>query len=176
VQELRGIPGVESEMKAIFLDIDGVLNSEETPNPRKFPYMVDNQLLDRFNKLVKRSGATVVLSSSWRIDPVGMLAANFYGIPFSDVCPDRPGAPRCDELTTWLSKHPEIIRYAVIDDEDDCLDELPLFQPSATTGLTQEICEGVEAFLAGRRDTDMRQSAIVRFGQNIHSFFKRDKS
>ena len=28
-------------MKIIFLDIDGVLNCDKTPNPRKFPYVVD---------------------------------------------------------------------------------------------------------------------------------------
>jgi len=28
-------------MKVIFLDIDGVLNCDKTPNPRKFPYIVD---------------------------------------------------------------------------------------------------------------------------------------
>jgi hypothetical protein len=28
-------------MKVVFLDIDGVLNCTNTPNPRKFPYIVD---------------------------------------------------------------------------------------------------------------------------------------
>ena len=32
-------------MKIIFLDIDGVLNCDKTPNPRKFPYVVDPKLL-----------------------------------------------------------------------------------------------------------------------------------
>jgi histidinol phosphatase-like enzyme len=32
-------------MKIIFLDIDGVLNCDNTPNPRKFPYIVDAGLL-----------------------------------------------------------------------------------------------------------------------------------
>jgi histidinol phosphatase-like enzyme len=32
-------------MKVIFLDIDGVLNCDKTPNPRKFPYIVDKKLL-----------------------------------------------------------------------------------------------------------------------------------
>jgi len=162
-------------MNVIFLDIDGVLNCEATPNPRKFPYIVDDGLLDLFKRLVKASGAMVVLTSSWRIDPVGRLAAEFHGVPFQDVCPDLPDAPRCDELLAWLREHPEISRYCVIDDEDDCLDELPLFQPSAKTGLTPEMAIAVEEFLAGKRDTDMRQSALVRLGQNIHGFFKRDK-
>jgi len=162
-------------MKAIFLDIDGVLNCDATPNPRNFPYVVDPLLLDRFQELVRVTSATVVLSSSWRVDPIGRLAAQFYGIPFDDICPDMPDAPRCDELQSWLNAHPDVTRYVVIDDEDDCLDELPLFQPSAKTGLTAEIALGVEAFLAGESDTDMRQGALVRFGQNIHAWLKRDK-
>src|SRR3954447_6870901 len=112
-------------MNVIFLDIDGVLNSDATPNPRKFPYIVDVDPLAIFKDLVSRTGATVVLSSSWRTDPVGLVAAKFYGVPFKDVCPDAPGVSRCEEMFQF-----------VIDDESDCLDDLPLFQPSSRTGIT----------------------------------------
>jgi hypothetical protein len=163
-------------MKAIFLDIDGVLNCDGTPNPRKFPYVVDSRLLSRFRELVRVTGASVVLSSTWRVDPVGILAAKFFEVPFDDVCPDMPGAPRCEELLTWLRQHPDVTRYVVLDDDDDCLDELPLFQPSSKIGLTEEIAKGIEEFLAGRTDKDMRAGAITRLGQNIHALFGRDKS
>jgi hypothetical protein len=163
-------------MKAIFLDIDGVLNCDETPNDRNFPYIVDNRLLIKFSELVRATEATVVLSSTWRVDPIGLLAAKYYNVPFDDICPDMPGAPRCEELTSWLRAHPEITRYVVLDDDDDCLDELPLFQPSAKTGLTPEMAEGIQEFLAGRSDKDMRANALARLSQNIHSFFGRDKS
>lgn len=163
-------------MNVIFLDIDGVLNCDETPNPRKFPYIVDPRLLAIFKGLVARTGAEVVLSSSWRTDPVGLLAAKFYGVPFSDVCPDMPGVSRCEEMLNWLSAHQDVHRYVVIDDESDCLDDLPLFQPSGKTGLTVEIAEGVARYLSGESDQTMRQPALVRFGQNIHSLFKRDKN
>jgi len=73
-------------MNVIFLDIDGVLNCEDTPNPRKFPYMIDPRLLSLLNKgLLARTGANVVLSSSWRTDPVGLLAAKYHDVPFIDV-------------------------------------------------------------------------------------------
>jgi hypothetical protein len=163
-------------MKVIFLDIDGVLNSDATPNPRKFPYIVDNNLLARFKELVRRADAKVVLSSTWRVDPVGLLAARHYEVPFDDICPDIPAAPRCEEMQAWLRQNPKVTRYVVLDDDDDCLDELPLFQPSSKTGLTDEIADGIEEFLAGRSDKDMRASAIARLGQNIHALFGRDKS
>ena len=108
--------------------------------------------------------------------PVGLLAAKFYQVPFDDVCPDMPGAPRWEEVVTWLRQHPEMTRYVILDDDDDCLDELPLFQPSAKTGFTADIAKGIEEFLAGRSDKDMRADAITRLGQNIHALFGRDKS
>jgi HAD domain in Swiss Army Knife RNA repair proteins len=55
-------------MKAIFLDIDVVLNSEETHNPQNFPYFIDGRLLDRFKVLVRITEGNVILSSSWRIN------------------------------------------------------------------------------------------------------------
>jgi hypothetical protein len=163
-------------MKIIFLDIDGVLNCDRTPNPRKFPYVVDQRLLRRFRSLCECTGAKVVLSSTWRTDPVGLLAAKHFGIPFYDVCPDLPKSPRRKEVTKWLAAHPRVKRYAVIDDEDDELDELPLFQPSATMGLTPEIAKGVERYLMGQSDATMRANLVTRMGQNIHALFKRDKS
>jgi hypothetical protein len=163
-------------MKVIFLDIDGVLNCSKTRNPRKFPYVVDRRLLTRLQKLLDRTGAKVVLTSSWRLDPVGLFAAKHWGVPFIGASPDKPRSPRCKEILDWLSEHPRVTRYAVIDDEDDELDELPLFQPSAKTGITMEIVRGVEKYLNGKTDKTMRANAIVRLGQNIHSLFKEDKS
>ena len=163
-------------MKIIFLDIDGVLNSHATPNLRGFPYIVDPVLLARLRDVLHRTDAKTVLSSTWRVDPVGLLAAKYFDIPFDDVTPDQPASPRGAEITTWLKAHPEVTRYAVLDDSDDCLDELPLFQPNAKTGLDRSIADGLEAFLMGKSDKDMRQSAAVRFQQNIRAMFSRDKS
>jgi hypothetical protein len=163
-------------MKVIFLDIDGVLNCSKTPNPRKFPYVVDKRLLIRLQKLIDRTGAKVVLSSSWRLDPIGLFAAKRWGVPFIDVSPDKPKSPRCKEILNWLSEHPRVTRYAIIDDEDDELDDLPVFQPSGKTGLTMDIVRAAEKYLNGETDETLRANAVVRLGQNIHSLFKRDKS
>ncbi len=163
-------------MKVIFLDIDGVLNSDRTPNPRRFPYIVDKRLLSRLKKLLKRTRAKVVLSSSWRLDPVGLLAAKYWDVPFIDTLPDLPKKTRRDEIRSWLAAHPKVTRYAILDDEDDELDDLPLFQPSSKTGITTEVVKGVDRYLSGATDNTMRANLLVRAGQNIHSLFKRDKS
>src|SRR3954453_15798640 len=163
-------------MKIIFLDIDGVLNCDKTPNPRNFPYIVDKKLRGGFKKLLERTGARVVLSSTWRCDPVGLFAAKHWGVPFIDVCPDKPKSSRRREMFAWLKNHPKVTRYIVLDDEDDDLDDFPLFQPSRSTGLTMEIVRAAEKYLNGETDQDMRASAVVRLGQNIHALFKRNKS
>jgi hypothetical protein len=88
--------------RIIFLDIDGVLNCKRTSNPRKLPYIVDRALLERFTRVVARTGADVVLSSTWRYDPAGLFSAKHWGVPFIDVIPDMPQQPRRDEIMAWL--------------------------------------------------------------------------
>jgi hypothetical protein len=147
-------------MKVIFLDIDGVLNCKRTPNPRKLPYVVDPALLARFNRLVERSGADVVLSSTWRYDPAGLFSAKHWGIPFADVIPDMPKRPRRDEILA---------------DDDDELDELPLFQPSHWIGLTDKIVEGATLYLGEKTNRDMRCNRVKRFFQNVGAALKGHK-
>jgi Swiss Army Knife RNA repair-like protein len=159
-------------VKVIFLDIDGVLNCATTPNPRKFPYIIDPKLLRRFKRLLQRTGAKVVLSSTWRYDPAGLFSAKHWGVPFVDVIPDMPHRPRRDEVIAWLKAHPKVKRFVVLDDEDDELDQLPLFQPSARTGLTETIAKGVANYLDGKTDEDMRCAPVVRVLQNIKSALK----
>jgi hypothetical protein len=80
-------------MKIIFLDIDGVLNCEKTPNSRKFPYVVDKKLLLRVNGLVERTRAKVVLSSSWRCDPANI--GGRHSSTFARIGPRVPAARKC---------------------------------------------------------------------------------
>src|SRR5438105_9454277 len=158
--------------KVIFLDSDGVLNCQRTSNSRHLPYIIDEALLARLRKLVDRTDASVVLSSTWRYDPAGIFSAKRYGIPFIDVIPDLPHEPRRKEILQWLQEHPEVTQYIVIDDEDDDLDSLPLFQPSSGTGLTEEIVAGAAEYLNGKTDKDMRSNRFVRALRNLHALFK----
>ena len=159
-------------MRVIFLDIDGVLNCKSTPNPRRLPYIVDPILLERLKRLITLTDANIVLASTWRYDPAGTFSAKYWGIPFVDVIPDMPQRPRRDENIAWLEAHPEVERYVVIDDEDDELDDLPLFQPSSRTGLSDEIVEAAVAYLTGRSDRDMRRSWVERVFQNVYTSIK----
>jgi HAD domain in Swiss Army Knife RNA repair proteins len=162
-------------MKIIFLDIDGVLNNTHTKNPRKFPYIVEPELVERVERLREATGAQLVLSSTWRYDPVGLLAAKHYGIPFFDITPDLPEQPRRDEVRRWIHDHSGVERFIVIDDEDDELDDLPLFQPSDKLGLTPEIEAGAVGYLNGQTDRDMRRSVLVRVTENVAEVFRGHK-
>ena len=86
-----------------------------------------------------------------------------------------PNRPRRDEVMAWLKAHPKVKRFVVIDNEDDELDQLPLFQPSSSTGFTETIANGVANYLGGETDEDMRRTPVVRVLQNIRSAFKGHK-
>jgi hypothetical protein len=58
-------------------------------------------------------------------------------------------------------------RYIVIDDEDDELDPLRLFQPWRSTGLTDEMVDAAPDYLNDKKD--MRHNKIVRMFQNLTS-------
>jgi hypothetical protein len=162
-------------MNIIFSDIDGVLNTRRTPNPRKFPYVADPRLIARLHAVLERTRAQIVLTSTWRYDPAGLFSARHWGIPFIDITPDLPKEPRRNEILAWLRDHPGVTRFAVLDDEDDKLDGLPLFQPSAVTGLTEQIAQGLMDYLARSTDRDMRSSRFSRIFQNLHAILTGHK-
>ena len=85
------------------------------------------------------------------------------------------GKPRRNEILAWPKKHPKVVRYVVIDDDDDELDELPLFQPSASTGLTDKIVKGIVDYLDGKTDKDMRSNRVMRIIENIHASLTQHK-
>ena len=57
----------------------------------------------RFKRLPKQAKAKAVLSSSWRVDPIGLLAAKHFRVPFIDGCPDMPSERRCVECVLGSS-------------------------------------------------------------------------
>ena len=160
-------------VRVIFLDIDGVLNSKKTPNPRELPYIVDRRLLRIFLRMVTRARAKVVLISDWRHDPAGLFSARYWGVRYVDIVPYLPKRSRGEQIFLWLRKHPNVKRYVVIDDDDDQLDNLPLFQPSASEGISAKIANGVVKYLQGKTDKDMRSGALVRTVENVRKRLKR---
>jgi hypothetical protein len=135
-------------MKVLFLDIDGVLNSQRTVVACKgFPHSFDGHDRDKFDwiavglirKLCDETGASICLSSSWRIIHSVHECANALDLPIFDRTPSLNG-PRGMEINAWLSEHPEVTTYAIVDDLSDMLpDQLPNFvQTSEKNGLSIE--------------------------------------
>jgi hypothetical protein len=80
-------------MKVIFLDIDGVLNTSKNRNPRKLPYVVERRLVNRLKRVLAKTRAKVVISSTWRYDPPG---CSVRGITASLISIDREHSQRRD--------------------------------------------------------------------------------
>ena len=122
----------------IFLDIDGVICTTlsvrlsfllRLPMERQ---IFDPLALYWLRWLVRRSGAKIVLCSSWR-DALGVddplckaFIQNLYdrlarnGTPIVDAAPCLPNGDKGEDILAWLSEN-SCTRYAVLDDHD-CFD------------------------------------------------------
>lgn len=122
-------------MKIIFLDVDGVLNNEDTFKHRREHYEktgkwlveIDDIMVRRLADIVNSTGAKIVLSSSWRkMFGKDMTPANESSQGLVDILHrynltilDRTGSSdtRQDEIDEWLKEHPEVNEFVILDDE-----------------------------------------------------------
>lgn len=143
-------------MKVIFLDVDGVLNcypNDHVTHAEK-KAMLHNDLVNRFKTVLRLTGAKIVLSSTWRLSKHGRNTLKSKGLNFISCTPRMPlmgGAEmmeRGKEIQAWLTDHPEVEKYCIIDDDSDMLPHQKHFKTSFTTGgLTVEIANEVIAYL-----------------------------
>lgn len=114
-------------MKILFLDIDGVLNSNRTAvafngYPHDFSekdaVKFDNVAIGLIQKLCKETGCKVILSSDWRysstIEEVS-YAFNIACIGCTSITSDYE-ISRGAEIQAWLNEHSEVTHYAIVDD------------------------------------------------------------
>jgi len=132
-------------MKVVFLDVDGVLNTEETfernyqeylvTNVRKEP--IDEERIKYLKDIIVATGAKIVLSSSWRLhcefegrtivssEPhmkylIDLLSK--YGLMLYDITGyDRDGN-RGNEIMEWLARE-EVDNFIVLDDSVQDLEQ-----------------------------------------------------
>lgn len=107
--------------KIIFLDIDGVLNDFKTifATGKDFP---TRDHLDCLKQIVDATGAEIVLSSSWRfyksdLNDVKNALRN-VNLKLLDKTKELPKG-RDAEIREWLSRHPEVENYVILDDHND---------------------------------------------------------
>ena len=118
-------------MKYIFLDCDGVLNNinytkkcyRKNGHKPMSMYCVpfDPYNLKNLAKLVRKTKANIVLTSTWRLDKehIAVLKARLaeYGLRIYDMT-DNINMIRGVEIKEWLKSHRDIENYVVIDDEE----------------------------------------------------------
>lgn len=136
----------------LFLDIDGVLNTSAFRRMHG-RHVVDPILVARLNEILRRTGAAVVITSSWRIDlqlteivQVLVEAGFLMPICIIDVTP-RLHTPRSGEIQRWIDRHPGFGPVAILD--DDHLDGLSQLQVRTDwqDGLTDDDAEQAIALL-----------------------------
>lgn len=127
-------------------------------------YILENQIdkasIARLNRLLEATGAKVVISSSWRklLDPPELervLVKHGFAGEIIGETPDGPNDPvftaggimidrihRGHEIAHWLSQHPEVERFVILDDCSD-MEHLKhrLVQTDVDVGLTDEDVE-----------------------------------
>lgn len=137
-------------MKILFLDIDGVVNCLTTHQRHRGFIGIDPEMAFRVGKIQLDTGCEVVLSSTWRLGEVSREEVRNQVVNFIDVTPEihtggRYSGIRGEEIQDWLDRHPEVTKYAILDDDSDMLEtQLPnFFQTTWETGITKEIAEAV---------------------------------
>jgi HAD domain in Swiss Army Knife RNA repair proteins len=135
-------------MKILFLDIDGVVNS--TTSGRRNHRLIEPHLAFIVRRIaIAIPDLKVVLSSSWRCLDNGREIVEKKIIRCFDVTPilHDLDLSRGHEIQAWLQEHPEVEKYAIIDDDDHMLEHqmVNFFQTSRRTGITPEVGDRVVA-------------------------------
>lgn len=129
--------------KILFLDIDGVVNCEKTFQRHRGVIGIDPYMAFLVGKIKLDTGCDVVLSSSWRHGEEGVKEVERQVCDLLDRTPNSDDGFRGGEVKAWLTGHPEVTNYAILDDDSDFFPEQPLFKTSWKEGLTKEIAEEV---------------------------------
>lgn len=143
--------------RVLFLDIDGVLNSEawyraRPDGPWSESREFDPEAVWILHAIVAMTGCEIVISSSWRIGrTVEELQVLLPGLPVVARTPIRTTAvTRGAEVREYMALHPEITASAILDDDSDFDDDLPLVRTEWKLGLRPRHAEQVIAYLGAR--------------------------
>lgn len=117
-------------MRVIFLDVDGVLNCrnrwESLPqaNSRSIGSKVDPDAVIRLRAILEATGAKIVVSSTWRHFFMRELTEflHHHGVNRDLVVGQTPycsSGHRGEEIQRWLTEHPEVNSFVILDDDSD---------------------------------------------------------
>jgi hypothetical protein len=148
-------------MKVIFLDIDGVLNSQEFLQNNKSE-SIDRRNVSVLKNVINKTGAVIVMSSAWRLwfddimMPIEGYSQHLYDI-FSEFdikifakTPDFSteeirakktfSRVKAKEILAWLNENQSFDKYVVVDDLDLINEEINahLVRINGQVGITEE--------------------------------------
>lgn len=116
-------------MKVLFLDFDGVLNTEDYREVHGSSNAgIDKSKLPLLKKLVDSTDAKIVLSTSLKMywdkdsdkcDYYGTVINDVfsdYGLEVYDKTPVLENEKRDEEILQWIIDNPEVKNYVAIDD------------------------------------------------------------
>lgn len=149
--------------KILFLDFDGVLNTEHyqgllqyqgKPWQDEYGAFFDPKAVKQLKRIIDATDADIVVESSWKylgLDAMKELweVRNLPGT-IIDITPSLLGKNKGVEIASWLSKYAkQDIRYVIIDDEYVILDsQLPHFiLTNPYEGITEEQANRVISML-----------------------------
>lgn len=123
-------------MKVVFLDIDGVLNSEDyVYSCREYGIAIDPTRMVLLKQIIDKTNAKIVLSTSWRehwektpneCGKIGLQINSIfsqYNLEILDKTPNLR-TRREQEIWYWLNKHPQVKNFIVLDDMFLCAEFL----------------------------------------------------
>ena len=151
-------------MRYILLDFDGVLTSKTyswqcyTNHCRKNIYDLDwfdPACVDALRMIVERTGAKIVVSSSWRALQMELLQKIWAFIPMpGELAGTTPIwiLTKKEAIEHWIKQHPDDC-YVILDDADLGLDNQIRTNPD--TGLVQKDAEKAITILNSSNDGDI---------------------
>jgi HAD domain in Swiss Army Knife RNA repair proteins len=121
-------------MKVIFLDFDGVLNSEASfryETRRKILHVNETLSAIACSNLQyildQDADVKLVISSTWKkvfsMEKIKNIL-NSYGVNPSRVMDKTPAVfsgDRAHEINLWLQEHPNVTKFVILDDDSDVL-------------------------------------------------------
>ncbi len=157
--------------KIIFLDVDGVLNSnvlwdehkrlyELTGNQRKFPEDdIDHDACVLLKLIVSKTNAKVVISSTWRFNYYDFLVQHLKKYDIDVIGKTGRGCSECvrgNAILTWLKDNKELVgdywvykNYVILDDDSDMLywQKDNFVHINNDTGLTNDYVDSIISIL-----------------------------
>lgn len=111
-------------MKVVFLNVDGVLTFQ---HPHGGCAQIDKRKVRRLSRIIKRTKAEVVLTSSNRFEIMQSAESGKqlldlfakYDVSIFDVTPESCDGRRDKEIITWLARN-DVTNFIILDSESMC--------------------------------------------------------